>query len=105
MDCGEEAEDSGCGRVTDKPHLTPVSVGCCSLARVCLARRLKLQGSWTLRRFSLPTDCPCYPRQSSRDWVHCLELNNDLAQGAQCYQRMRLVDCGDIETFDGEKGF
>jgi hypothetical protein len=34
-----------------------------------------------------------------------LELNYHLAQGAPCYQRMRLADCGDVEAFDGEKGF
>src|SRR5260370_40884106 len=28
-----------CGRITGNPHLTLVSVGCCSRARVCLDRR------------------------------------------------------------------
>ena len=30
-------------RVTDKPHLTPASVGCCSRARVCLTAARKTQ--------------------------------------------------------------
>jgi hypothetical protein len=44
------------GRVTDKPHLTLVSVSCCSCARVCLDRRSELKYSWMLGRFSLPID-------------------------------------------------
>src|ERR1700756_3207698 len=32
-----------CGRRTGKPHLTFVSVGCCSRARVCLDRRSETQ--------------------------------------------------------------
>ena|ERR1700733_7961740 len=31
------------GRITGNPHLTPVSVGCCSRARVCLDRRSETQ--------------------------------------------------------------
>src|SRR5258708_6102394 len=31
------------GRLTGKPHLTLVSVGCCSRARVCLDRRSETQ--------------------------------------------------------------
>jgi len=30
-------------RVTEKPHVTLVSVGCCSRARVCLDRRSETQ--------------------------------------------------------------
>src|SRR3984893_12833473 len=40
------------GRMTGKPHLTLVSVGCCSRARCFLTAARKLQYSWILRRLS-----------------------------------------------------
>src|SRR5258708_38018761 len=40
---GEIPSFPSCGRITGNPHLTLVSVGCCSRARVCLDRRSETQ--------------------------------------------------------------
>src|SRR5260370_17973665 len=44
-------------RATGKPHLTPVSVGCCIRARVCLDRRSETQIFVILARFPILILC------------------------------------------------
>jgi len=38
-----DAAPTSSSRITNKPHLTPFNVGCCSRARVCLDRRSETQ--------------------------------------------------------------
>ena len=54
---------SNSSRLTGKPHLAPVSLGCCSRARVCLDRRSETQ------IFVDPVACRYRSRQSDLEFT------------------------------------